>query len=83
LAAEEEAWKLERSKGLEEIQTLKQNAQEAQQAARKAEGESDAPYSRAIRLMFYFTDNASKNDESAPGAKIETDVAMDAAEGEL
>ncbi|KAG9097990.1 hypothetical protein FS749_004951 [Ceratobasidium sp. UAMH 11750] len=37
LAAEEEAWKVERAKGLEEIQTLRQSAQEAQQAARKAE----------------------------------------------
>ncbi|KAG8743439.1 hypothetical protein FRC10_012018 [Ceratobasidium sp. 414] len=37
LAAEEEAWKAERAKGLEEIQTLRQSAQEAQQAARKAE----------------------------------------------
>ncbi|KAG9092445.1 hypothetical protein FRC06_011916 [Ceratobasidium sp. 370] len=37
LAAEEEAWKAERAKGLEEIQALRQSAQEAQQAARKAE----------------------------------------------
>ncbi|KAG8729162.1 hypothetical protein FRC12_021219 [Ceratobasidium sp. 428] len=46
LAAEEEAWKAERAKGLEEVQTLRQGAQEAQQAARKAEDDAsktDAP----------------------------------------
>ncbi|KAF8706754.1 pinin/SDK/memA/ protein conserved region, partial [Rhizoctonia solani] len=46
LAAEEEAWKVERQKGLEEIQILKQNAQEAQEAARvahKAEEGAEKP----------------------------------------
>ncbi|QRV98214.1 hypothetical protein RhiJN_26233 [Ceratobasidium sp. AG-Ba] len=46
LAAEEEAWKAERAKGLDEVQALRQNAQEAQQAARKTEdGGKDEPSS--------------------------------------
>lgn len=45
MAAEEEAWKIERQKGLEEIQTLKQSAEEAQQAARAAETKIDGMFS--------------------------------------
>jgi tellurite resistance protein len=48
LAAEEEAWKIERQKGLEEIQVLKQSAQEAQQAARAAETKANGASSLRI-----------------------------------
>jgi len=73
LATEEEEWKVERAKGLEEIQSLKQSAQEAQQAARvkEAKVEDDS------------TKNAMTDDVQSPSAtKLEADVAMGAAEAE-
>ncbi|KAF8608188.1 hypothetical protein BDV93DRAFT_466471 [Ceratobasidium sp. AG-I] len=73
LATEEEEWKIERAKGLEEIQSLKQSAQEAQQAARvtDAKVEDDS------------TKNTTTDDVQSPSVtKLETDVAMGAAEAE-
>lgn len=73
LAAEEEAWKVERQKGLEEIQTLKQSAQEAQAAARATEAKADENAENP----------ATTSGESAPnGTAAENDLTMDVVEGE-
>ncbi|KAB5593773.1 hypothetical protein CTheo_2742 [Ceratobasidium theobromae] len=73
LAAEEEAWKIERQKGLEEIQTLKQSAEEAQQAARAAETKIDESAKQAATI----------GSESAPNGSVpENSSNMDMVEGE-
>ncbi|KAG8757947.1 hypothetical protein FRC11_004172 [Ceratobasidium sp. 423] len=73
LASEEEAWKVERQKGLEEIQVLKQSAQEAQEAARAAEVKADENAEKPV----------ATGGESAPsGTAAENDSTMDVVEGE-
>ncbi|KAH7334690.1 hypothetical protein B0J17DRAFT_671183 [Rhizoctonia solani] len=73
LASEEEAWKVERQKGLEEIQTMKQSAQEAQEAARSAEVKADENTETSV----------AADAESAPNdTAAENDSTMDAIEGE-
>ncbi|CAE6492613.1 unnamed protein product [Rhizoctonia solani] len=73
LASEEEAWKVERQKGLEEIQTLKQSAQEAQEAARSAEVKADENAESSV-----VTDTKPVPN----GTAAENDSTMDVIEGE-
>ncbi|KAJ1305998.1 hypothetical protein OPQ81_010713 [Rhizoctonia solani] len=77
LAAEEEAWKVERQKGLEEIQTLKQSAQQAQEAARAAEVKMDEGTEKPVEKPVETADGSAPN-----GAAAENDSTMDVGEGE-
>ncbi|CAE6375091.1 unnamed protein product [Rhizoctonia solani] len=71
LATEEEAWKAERQKGLDEIQGLKQNAQEAQEAARAAHKADES-----------IEKSAENDEEPTLNTSAENDSKMEAAEGE-
>ncbi|CUA66975.1 hypothetical protein RSOLAG22IIIB_02885 [Rhizoctonia solani] len=72
LATEEEAWKAERQKGLEEIQALKQSAQEAQEAARTTEVKVDDDQ----------RPTAASGEPAPNDAVAENDSTMDVADSE-